>query len=76
MPFDLLTDPDNGVAEAYGAYGEKTMYGRKILGTIRSTFIVDEKGRIEAAWSPVRVNGHVDEVLAHLSDAAKTTKKK
>ena len=51
------------------------MYGRKILGTIRSTFVVDEKGLIEAVWSPVRVNGHVDQVLAHLAGEAKQATK-
>lgn len=66
LPFALLSDPDNKVAAAYGAYGEKTMYGRKVLGTIRSTFIIDEGGRIAAKWSPVRVKGHVEKVLQAL----------
>ena len=66
LPFDLLSDVDNKVAAAYGAFGEKSMYGRKFMGTIRSTFLIDEKGKIEAVWSPVKVNGHVDQVLAVL----------
>jgi len=66
LPFDLLSDEDNGVARAYGAYGEKTMYGKKILGTIRSTYLIDENGRVDAVWSPVKVDGHVYRVLDHL----------
>jgi peroxiredoxin Q/BCP len=66
LPFDLLTDEDHAVARAYGAYGEKNMYGKKILGTIRSTYLIDESGRIDALWSPVKVDGHVDRVLEHL----------
>ncbi len=64
LPFPLLSDPDSRLAKAYGAYGEKNMYGRKIMGTIRSTFVIDEQGRVQAAWSPVKVPGHVGEVLA------------
>lgn len=75
LPFDLLSDPDNSVATAYGAYGEKTMYGRKVMGTIRSTFLIDEKGKIEAVWSPVRVKGHVEKVLATLQSDSTTPAK-
>jgi peroxiredoxin Q/BCP len=63
LPFPLLSDPDNAVAKAYGAYGEKTSYGKTTLGTIRSTFLIDEDGRIERIWSPVKVDGHAEEVL-------------
>ncbi len=66
LPFELLSDSDNKVATKFGAFGEKTMYGRKFMGTIRSTFLIDENGKIEAVWSPVKVNGHVDQVLAVL----------
>jgi peroxiredoxin Q/BCP len=76
LAFDLLSDPDNSVAAAYGAYGEKTMYGRKVMGTIRSTFLIDEKGKIEAVWSPVKVDGHVDKVLAVLKGEAAPPAKK
>ncbi|HXV65006.1 MAG TPA: peroxiredoxin [Vicinamibacteria bacterium] len=75
LGFDLLSDPENLSAKAYGAYGTKSLYGRKFLGTIRSTFVVDEKGRIAAAWSPVRVAGHVDEVIAHLRGESAPTKR-
>ena len=63
----MLSDPDNAIATAYGAFGEKMMYGKKVTGTIRSTFIIDEEGQIEAFWSKVNVKGHVDEVLAVLA---------
>jgi peroxiredoxin Q/BCP len=69
LPFDLLSDEDNAVAKKYGAYGEKSLYGRKFLGTIRSTFVIDERGRIAAAWSPVKVKGHAEAVLAALAGA-------
>ena len=62
----MLSDSDNKVAIKYGAFGEKNMYGRKVMGTIRSTFLIDVNGKIEAVWSPVKVNGHVDQVLAIL----------
>jgi thioredoxin-dependent peroxiredoxin len=66
LTFPLLSDPDNRVARAYGAFGEKVLYGRKTMGTIRSTFLIDPNGTVEAAWSPVRVDGHADAVLARL----------
>lgn len=66
LPFDLLSDAGNEVAKAYGAFGEKTMYGKKVMGTIRSTFLIDEKGKIAAVWSPVKVDGHGESVLAKL----------
>ena len=67
LPFPLLSDPDLEVAKEYGAWGEKNMYGKKIMGIIRSTFIIDEKGRIEKIYRNVRVDGHTDAVLAHLT---------
>lgn len=64
LPFTLLSDPDKTLHAAYGAWGTKMMYGKEVEGTIRSTFLVDKKGRIAAAWPSVKVKGHVDEVLA------------
>jgi peroxiredoxin Q/BCP len=64
LSFDLLVDADNAVAKAYGAHGEKLMYGKKVVGTIRSTFLIDASGRIAAVWSPVKVAGHAEEVLS------------
>jgi peroxiredoxin Q/BCP len=66
LPFPLLADTDHAVAEAYGAWGEKSMYGRKYHGVIRSTFILDEDGRIQAVFPKVRPRGHAGEVLAAL----------
>ncbi len=67
LPFPLLSDAGNAVALAYGAFGKKLMYGRPVEGTIRSTYVVGKGGVIEHVWSPVRVKGHVDAVLAALS---------
>jgi peroxiredoxin Q/BCP len=63
LPFPLLSDRDNAVAKQYGAFGDKMMYGKKVTGTIRSTFLIDEQGNIAALWSPVKVKGHVDQVI-------------
>jgi peroxiredoxin Q/BCP len=70
LPFDLLVDEGSKVASAYGAFGEKLMYGRKVQGTIRSTFLIDEQGKLAAVWSPVKVQGHVAAVLAALTGTA------
>ena len=60
LNFELLSDPDNKVQEAYGAYGEKSMYGKSYMGTIRSTFIVDESGSISHAFYNVKAKGHIE----------------
>jgi peroxiredoxin Q/BCP len=75
LPFTLLTDADNAVAKSYGAYGEKMMYGKRILGTIRSTFLIDAEGKVVRVWSPVKVAGHVDSVLAALEGKAEPVAK-
>lgn len=72
LPFDLLVDEGGATAKAYGAHGEKSMYGKKVLGTIRSTFLIDEHGRIAAIWSPVKVAGHAEAVLAAATQGAAT----
>jgi peroxiredoxin Q/BCP len=59
LTFPLLSDPSRSVLEAYGAYGEKTMYGKKVTGVIRSTFVVDAAGKIEQAQYNVKATGHV-----------------
>lgn len=66
LPFTLLSDEDKAVAKAYGVYKEKSMYGKKYWGIERSTFVIDGKGVIKAAFRKVKVTGHVDEVLAAL----------
>ena len=66
LKFPLLSDPGHEVMTAYGAWGEKTMYGKKTVGTIRSTFLVDGKGTIARAWYNVRADGHAAKVLEEL----------
>ncbi len=67
LDFPLLSDPDRAVLSAYGAYGEKTMYGKKVQGVIRSTFLVGADGRIELAQYNVRATGHVAKLRRDLS---------
>jgi thioredoxin-dependent peroxiredoxin len=59
LTFPLLSDPSRDVLQAYGAFGEKTMYGKKVTGVIRSTFVVDEDGKLEQAQYNVKATGHV-----------------
>jgi thioredoxin-dependent peroxiredoxin len=59
ITFPLVSDPDRTVLKAYGAFGEKQNYGRTVLGVIRSTFVIDEKGNIERALYNVKATGHV-----------------
>ncbi len=59
VTFPLLSDPDREVLTAYGAYGEKTMYGKKVTGVIRSTFVVDPDGAVKLARYNVKATGHV-----------------
>jgi thioredoxin-dependent peroxiredoxin len=67
LTFPLLSDPDRAVLTAWGAFGEKTMYGKKVTGVIRSTFLVDEQGKIEVAQYNVRATGHVAKLRRDLS---------
>jgi len=67
LHFPLLSDPDHKVMATYGAWGEKTLYGRKSVGVIRSTFLIGADGRIASAWYNVRANGHAAKVLEELS---------
>ncbi|HER00678.1 MAG TPA: thioredoxin-dependent thiol peroxidase [candidate division Zixibacteria bacterium] len=66
LPFPLLVDKDHKVAEKYGAWVEKNMYGKKKWGIQRSTFVIDPDGRVKKVFPKVRVEGHVDEVLKQL----------
>jgi peroxiredoxin Q/BCP len=66
LGFTLLSDPTKETMEAYGAYGEKMMYGKKVTGVIRSTFLIDEKGKVAKAWYGVKADGHAAKVLAEL----------
>lgn len=60
----LASDPEIEAAQAYGVWGEKSLYGRKYMGVERATFLVDAKGRVQEIWRKVRVPGHVEAVLA------------
>lgn len=66
LPFPLLADEDHAVAEAYGAWGEKSMYGRTYMGIIRSTVIIDGQGVVSHVFPRVRPKGHAASVLAAL----------
>jgi peroxiredoxin Q/BCP len=59
LTFPLLSDPDRSVLTKYGAYGEKQLYGKTVVGVIRSTFIIDAKGKIDQAFYGVKATGHV-----------------
>jgi len=63
LPFDLLADTDKEIVEKYGVWGEKSMYGRKYMGTLRRTFLIDEQGKIVKMFDKVKVAEHADEVL-------------
>jgi peroxiredoxin Q/BCP len=67
LTFPLLSDSDRSVLTAWGAFGEKTMYGRTVTGVIRSTFVVDADGRIEVAQYNVRATGHVAKLRKELA---------
>jgi thioredoxin-dependent peroxiredoxin len=67
LPFSLLSDPGAKLAERYGAWGEKNLYGKKTMGILRSTFVIDEKGTIEKVFPKVKPDLHAEELLAYLS---------
>ncbi|MGC4033390.1 MAG: thioredoxin-dependent thiol peroxidase [Tepidisphaeraceae bacterium] len=67
--FPLLADEDHSIAEAFGVWGEKAMYGKKYMGVLRTTFVVDEKGTIAKVFESVKPEGHDQEVLAYLKGA-------
>jgi thioredoxin-dependent peroxiredoxin len=66
LPFTLLADQDKAAAEAYGVYQEKNMYGKKVMGIERTTFVIDEQGKIAKIFHKVKPAGHAAEVLAAL----------
>lgn len=66
LTFPLLSDPDTEVLKAYGAYGEKKLYGKVVVGVIRSTFVVDADGKIEKAFYNVKATGHVERLRRDL----------
>jgi peroxiredoxin Q/BCP len=66
LGFPLLSDADHAVAEAFGVWAERSMYGRKYMGIVRSSFLIDEQGRIQEAWYKVKPNDTVPKALAAL----------
>lgn len=68
LPFILLADEDHALAEAYEAWGEKSMYGRKYFGVLRKTYIIDARGKISHVFPKVKPKGHAAEVLAALAE--------
>lgn len=68
LPFPLLADEDHAIAEKYGVWVEKNMYGKKSMGIQRATFLIDPKGKLAAIWPRVKVEGHVDAVAAKLAE--------
>jgi thioredoxin-dependent peroxiredoxin len=67
LTFPLLSDQEKGVLEAYGAYGEKKLYGKTVIGVIRSTFVIDEDGSVEKAMYNVKATGHVEKLRRDLA---------
>ena len=70
FPFDLISDPDEAICRHFDVIHEKTLYGRKFMGIVRSTFLIDASGKLRKEWRKVKVKGHADEVL----DAVKALK--
>jgi peroxiredoxin Q/BCP len=68
LKFTLLSDPEKTVMTKYGAYGEKMMYGKKVTGVIRSTFVIGPTGKVERAFYNVRADGHAAKVLSGVSN--------
>ena len=63
LNFPLLADPDHEVAEKYGAWQQRSMYGRLFMGVARTTYLIDADGKVARRWDKVKVEGHADEVL-------------
>jgi len=68
LNFNLIVDKDKKLCEKYDIMGEKSMYGRKYMGVIRTTYIIDPKGKIRSVFSPVKVKGHVEKVIETLEE--------
>ncbi len=66
LPFRLISDPDHVLAEAYGAWREKSLFGRKYMGIVRSTFVIDAEGKVAEVYDKVKVKGHAAALLANL----------
>jgi len=70
LRFPLLADVGAAVAKKYGVWQEKALYGRKFMGNVRTTFLIDREGRVARVWRNVKVNGHADDVLASVRELA------
>jgi len=68
LPFTLLADEEHTLCEKYGVWVEKSMYGKKYMGVQRATFLINKQGKIKQVWPKVKVEGHVDEVLAAIDE--------
>ena len=71
LPFTLLADAEKNVAIAYGVLVEKNMYGKKVMGIARTTFIIGPDGKIEHIFEKVKPDGHAEEILEYLKESAK-----
>jgi peroxiredoxin Q/BCP len=71
LPYTLLADDKKEVAKKYDVLKEKNMYGKKVIGIVRSTFLIGPDGKIEHVFSPVKPEGHAEEVLAYVKEEAK-----
>jgi peroxiredoxin Q/BCP len=69
FPFELLSDPDESLCRKFDVIHEKSLYGRKFLGVVRSTFLIDENGKLRQAWRKVKVKGHAAAVLEAVTNA-------
>lgn len=71
LPFSLLADADKKVADAFGVLQEKNMYGKKVMGIVRTTFVIGPDGKIQHIFPKVKAEGHAGDVLAYLKESAK-----
>jgi peroxiredoxin Q/BCP len=71
LKVDLLADPDHLVLEQYGVWQEKSLYGKKYFGVVRTTFLINPAGKIEKIWEKVQVDGHADEVMCDIQEIQK-----
>lgn len=68
IPFALLSDIDGEVCEAYGVWKEKSLYGKKFMGIVRTTYLINEEGKIQKIYPKVKVNGHVEQILKDIRE--------
>ena len=75
LPYTLLADDKKEVVKKFDVLKEKNMYGRKVMGIVRTTFLIGPDGKVAHIFSPVKPEGHAEEVLAHVKTAAKSAAK-